>query len=357
MENLQPATPSSEKNMNFDVRESFEINSEQKTFEFKISFNEKIIFFEVEEKNAFPKEDFNIFLSLEELGKINRYFFQFETTKEVFNSLKSLISKKYLTIIKEERKMKIKIINPTNDKEFFINVPLKEKDLQSEMRSIIPYVQSLNEKIKNLENKVDKLENKLNEIYIYKNDLVEIIKQKEEKLLFEKYEIHKSNIIKKEEVKLLLSWLDKKNPSKIKLLLDSRIDGDTTETFYKKCTGKFPTVVLVQTTKGCRFGGYSSVPWKNLNGGKLEDKNSFIFSLDKQKKYNIKNSQKAIQTDFNYFAFGENYSDIFINDKCTANTSNYSQSIGTYDTTEEHELNGGEHNFTVLSYEVYQIEY
>ena len=349
MENLQPATPSNEKNMNFDVTESFEINSEQKTFEFKISSNEKIIFFEVEEKNVFPKEDFNIYLSLEELGKINRYFFQFETTKEVFNSLKSLISKKYLTIIKEERKMKIKIINPTNDKEFFINVPLKEKDLQSEMRSIIPYVQSLNEKIKNLENK-------LNEIYIYKNDLKEIInKHNKKKKLLEQYEISKSNILKKEEITLLLSWLNKKNPSKIKLLLDSRIDGDTTETFYKKCTDKFPTVVLVQTTKGHRFGGYSSIPWKNQNSSFSEDKNNFIFSLDKQKKYNIKNTKNAIQTYSSYFAFGGG-SDFYVNDKCTSCNSNYNNNIGTYDTTENYELNG-ERNYTVLSYEVYQIEY
>ena len=50
--------------------------------------------------------------------------------------------------------MKIKIINPANSQEFFINVPLKEKDLNSEINSIIPYVISLKEKVEFLEKKL-----------------------------------------------------------------------------------------------------------------------------------------------------------------------------------------------------------
>ena len=64
------------------------------------------------------------------------------------------------------------------------------------------------------------------------------------------------------------------------------MEGDLTQTFYNKCSGKYPTIVFVKTTKGRRFGGYSSIPWKNANNGYIEDNNSFIFSLDKKK--NIK---------------------------------------------------------------------
>ena len=45
--------------------------------------------------------------------------------------------------------MKIKIINPINNREFFINILSKEKDIRSEIDSIITYVTSLNEKVKN----------------------------------------------------------------------------------------------------------------------------------------------------------------------------------------------------------------
>ena len=348
----QLCSPGKEVNINFDITETFEINSEEKNYILKISLNEKLMFFQIEEKNIFPNGDYKIYLSLEELGKINRYFLQFDTLKEVLESIKKLISKKNLSILKEEKKMKIKIINPANDKEIFINILLKEKDLKSEIDSLIPYVASLNERIQILENK-------LNEIYIYKNDLEELRKERErerkEKELIKQYEIAKSVILNRNEMEIFLSWLENK-PKKIKLLLDSRIDGDLTETFYNKCSGKFPTVVFVKTNKGHRFGGYSSIPWKNLNGGFDEDGKNFIFSLNKQKKYNIKNPKSAIQTHASYFAFGGG-SDFYIYNQCTTKANNYNNNSGTYNTNETYELNGGERYFTVSSYEVYQIEY
>ena len=347
---------SSSKEIKFDIKESFVINSGQKNYELKISLNENIIFFEVVEKDTFPKGEYNIYLNLEELGKINRYFLQFDSLKEVFDSLKTLIKKKNISIIKNEKIMKIKIINPSNEKEFFINAPLKEKDLKSEMNSLIPYVASLNERVQFLEKKVNILEQKLNEIYIYKNDLEELKKEKiTEKENKRNNEVYKSEILNKNEMELFLDWLERK-PTKIKLLLDSKRDGDLTSTFYDKCSGKYPTVVLVKTTKGYRFGGYSSIPWKNSSFNFFPDKNNFIFSLDKKKKYNILNPEKAIQTCPSFFAFGGG-SDFFVCNNCTSNSNNYNNNCGTYNTKEKYELNGGENNFTVSSYEVYQLEY
>ena len=72
----------------YDKTETFEI---EKNCTLKISYNEKIIFFEIDEKDKFPKKDYNIFLNLEELGNINRYFYQFESLKEVYDTLKKII--------------------------------------------------------------------------------------------------------------------------------------------------------------------------------------------------------------------------------------------------------------------------
>ena len=71
-------------------------------------------------------------------------------------------------------------------------------------------------------------------------------------------------------------WIERK-PTKIKLLLDSKRDGDLTSTFYEKCSGKYPTVVFVKTTKGYRFGGYSSIPWKNSSFSFFPDKTILFF--------------------------------------------------------------------------------
>ena len=124
------------------------------------------------------------------------------------------------------------------------------------------------------------------EIYVYK-DYIEKKKKKDDKEEEEQKKIceplYKSSVINKEEIDLFVNWLDQK-PKKIKLLLDSKIDGDLTQTFYNKCGGKFPTVVFVKTTKGKRFGGYCSIGWENKNGGFMKDINNFIFSLNKKKK-------------------------------------------------------------------------
>ena len=179
------------KEIKFDASETFEINTDNKIYALKISYNEQLIYFEIKEKNAFVKDEYNLYINLNELGKISRFFNQFETVKEVFDSLKSLIDKKNLSIIQEEKKMKIKIINPINNREFYINVLSKEKDIRSEINSIITYVTSLNEKVQKLENKVNLLENKLNEIIKEKEE------KKKKKELYEKYQINKSSVINK----------------------------------------------------------------------------------------------------------------------------------------------------------------
>ena len=349
MEGIETQASSSRKQIKFDLSESFEITTDNKIYELKISYNEQLMFFEIKEKNAFLKDEFNLYINLKELGDINRFFIQFETLKEVFDSLKTLITKKNVSIIQEGKKMKMKIINPINNKEFFINVNSKEKDTKSEINSIIACVNSLTQKVQNLENK-------LNELYAYKDDIEEIIKEKKkkEKELYEKYQIYKSSVINKDEIDLFMNWFDKK-PTKIKLLLDSKIDGDSIDTFYNKCLYKFPTVVFVKTTKGRRFGGYCSIGWENANGKFKKDINNFIFSLDKKKKYKIKKPEYGIHTYSTYFAFGGG-SDFYIYNNCTSDNSSYNNNIGTYETTEKYELNG-EYNFTVSSYEVYQIEY
>ena len=82
------------KEIKFDTKESFEINTNDKNFLLKIAFNEKLMLFDIEQMDLFPKQEFNIYLNLEELGKINKYFLQFDNLKEVFESLKILIKKK-----------------------------------------------------------------------------------------------------------------------------------------------------------------------------------------------------------------------------------------------------------------------
>lgn len=65
------------------------------------------------------------------------------------------------------------------------------------------------------------------------------------------------------------------------------------------CDDKGPTIVLIQTEKGRKFGGYAHVSWsKNSPGIYKKDASSFLFSLDKRLIFPVKNPEKAINCDY-----------------------------------------------------------
>ena len=170
----------------------------------------------------------------------------------------------------------------------------------------------------------------------------------------ESYFLKKSNIIKSEEEKLISSWLDKK-PTQFTLLLDSKIDGDLTSTFENKCANKYPTIVFIKSTDGYRFGGFTSRKW-GINNNAYDDK-CFIFSLDLKEKYPIKESQYGtfIRPN-NWLSFG-NGSTLYIYNNCTSRNDNHS-GISYFNFPKgKSEINGNNPNFTVSSYEVYEIKF
>ena len=109
-----------------------------------------------------------------------------------------------MTIIEEDKLMKIKINNPTLNKEFFINIPFKEKDLKSEIDSLIPYVISLNDKINNLEKTIKEIKEKnQEEINLIKNEFNLF---KKNYFDYKRMNMLKnSNIVQSDEIDLILS--------------------------------------------------------------------------------------------------------------------------------------------------------
>ncbi len=358
-----------ENKINFSSTETFNIQINEQNFQLKISYNEKIMFFEIEEENDFQKKEFNLYQSLEELIKIDKYFRQFDNLNEVFNSIKILILNKNLTIIKEDKLMKMKINNTTLNKEFFINIPLKEKDLKSEIDSLIPYVISLNDKINNLEKTIKEIkvveEKNQEEINLIKKTIKEIKEKNQEEINLIKNEFNlfkknfeskpinmfrNSNIVQSNEIELILSWFEKK-PISFDLLLDSKIDGDSMNAFYNKCENKYPTMIFIKTTENLRFGGYTNEIWPK--SGSKRDENSFVFSLNNKKKYKIINPESAIGVYQNYwFSFG-NGNDLYLYNNCF--TSGGGTSKAFYDI--QTELNGGKDSFKVSIYEVYHVKF
>ena len=155
---------------------------------------------------------------------------------------------------------------------------------------------------------------------------------------------------------MISNWIKPNSNIKFTLLYQISKDGDNISTFYNKVNNKFPTLILIKSKLGFIFGGYTNNTWEETKIYK-KDFSAFLFSLNKKKKYYIKNNhiQNGNYGDKFYFAFGSGH-DICIFDKCTSNKNNYCNSR-SYNTTEKYELNGGQQYFYVDELEVYNVEY
>ena len=156
---------------------------------------------------------------------------------------------------------------------------------------------------------------------------------------------------------MISNWIKPNSKIKFTLLYQISRDGDNISTFYNKVNNKFPTLIIVKSKSGYKFGGYTTNTWESNNNYK-KDELAFLFSLNKTKKYNIKNDhiQNAIYGSSSYFAFGSGHT-LKIYDKCTSNNKSYCNSNCSYNTTEEYELNGGQNHFYVDELEVYNGEF
>ena len=65
-------------------------------------------------------------------------------------------------------------------------------------------------------------------------------------------------------------------------------NGTDSKDFHKYCDNKGSTLILVKTTKNKIFGGFTPLNWDNSSYTKIDESNqTFIFSLNLMKKYNM----------------------------------------------------------------------
>ena len=254
-------------NQNLPKKYELKCNLEefQKNRFFKMFINIEEIMKELENKilNSIFIEDSNCIIIEIKIGLIiiNEIILVIEeqeiTNEEKINEL--LIYKEEMTKI---------IINLKNENEKLIkNIQQLNKEHQNEIEKIKNELneenKKLNEEKNNLKIKYDSLEEKFNNIKKNKN------------------EFFNSDIINDEDKKTLNDWFNLNNDKTIKLLYKASRDGDNYQDFYRLCENKGPTITIALTTKNFKFGGYTSLSWKNPNNGNnsyYEDKNAFIFS-------------------------------------------------------------------------------
>ena len=336
MEKLSGVTKPSNVDLNLENSKKKELNIDKQN-KLKIIYNDKNILFNITQ-NAIPLKEYELLLSLEQLYNINRFFLNFDNIDEIVNCLINSLKEKKSNINFNDNKCNIHILNQITNKAFDLSLNLKENDINTRMGYLENIIIEQNNKINVLEEKMKQFEQMFDE---YK-------KNKEQENF-----IPNSDILNYEEKELLIKWLPNK-PRKLTLLMNSNIDGDTTKNFLNKCKDKCPTLSIIKTTNGYKFGGYTTQLWKE---GQIKDNEAFVFSLNKKKKYNIIKPETAVGFGIDsWWGFGIFDNAIVVLDKCTSSNDNW---VGnkTYNIQEEFELNGGNRNFTVKSFEVYFVDY
>lgn len=166
-----------------------------------------------------------------------------------------------------------------------------------------------------------------------------------------------SSILKTpEELEMLSKKINKynsANPS-VKLLYKASKDGDQSSVFHSKCDNKGPTLILIESIDGRRFGGYTTQSWAG-NKVEKEDESAFVFSLDKKMVYDVEEGCAAIGC---YPKFGPVFMGCQIkiyNNAFQKPGTTYEAGVN-YNTREDYELTGGKREFYIQEIEVYEIQ-
>ena len=129
--------------------------------------------------------------------------------------------------------------------------------------------------------------------------------------------------------------------------------GDRAATFHQQCDNVDISLILIETVKGVRFGGFTTKNWKG-NCEQKVDNDAFVFSVDKNKIYEVIKNEMAIGC---YPKFGPVFFgcqirvyDNFFN----KGGSTYLKGLN-YATEEDYELTNGKQAYGIKELEVYEV--
>ena len=112
---------------------------------------------------------------------------------------------------------------------------------------------------------------------------------------------HSSDILETiDELNLIRTWIGK---ATMRLIFKSSITGDSAIEFHKKVMKGTDLLFMVKTKNGSRFGGYTSKNFEPLCMSEFtvdtekDDRKSFLFSLDKQRRFKVKDIPNALYCD------------------------------------------------------------
>lgn len=328
--------------------------------------------------SSFP-ERYEAKRSLSKMQSLGRSFKFCENIDEILEVLKNAVDNNDIGIISSENQgemnLEIKAILPTGKIEE-IKLKLIKFDKDSDSGDLDKEVESLKNDVTTLEEKVDRLEEEnktlkdsieklsaqVNQIIREKHDKKKLKKEKE----LVRLDKQTSLITQIDEEKLIGKSLSEtamfKNipfeELKFEQIYSTTKDDWSDEGFHKKCDDANNTLVIIKTTEGTVFGGFTTKTWNKSNGEIRDDDNAFVFSFSTMKSYKIINGKNCIRTDFPgpRFLSHSAYMINFSHDLKSGNTTTSKESFYS-GMTKDYELNNGRCDFTVQQIDVLKISF
>ena len=209
-----------------------------------------------------------------------------------------------------------------------------------------------NEIIEDKENEVKEGDEQNNE---EENDIEQLFKTEDGLIIF-RNGILRGIIHSYSEIDEIISKIQDKllKGAKFNLIYRAFNDGDKARTFHEKCDNHQMTLVLIETSEGVRFGGFTRKTWDGKNIKKI-DNDAFVFSIETGKCFDVTKNEPAIGC---YPKFGPVFfgCQIRIYDEFFTKGGTTCLKGLNYNTKKDYELNNGIRSFIVKDIEVYEIE-
>jgi hypothetical protein len=340
---------------------SHEQDNEQLNFE--LILENKSIIFQITRQNSIPYSSYLSEFSLDDLQNKSNFFKVFDNILDAYIDLKQRLNDKHYKVIIKEDKIIISIKTNVYKSDFDLEILQKQQDISKTVEELCFIIKKQDDQIKQIlqirepekknSEEIEKLKGEIKLLQDHLNSLAET-EGKENKIYFKESTILEDDY----EKNILIKFIEendstKKGTIRTKLLFKATKDGDKSVEFHNKCDLMGPTITIVKSENGRRFGGYTSISWDKSKGNYATDGINFLFSLDTSKFY--KNTTGNYHTYHNE-SYGPTFGgghDLCVADGCMNNTSSYS-SKNDYGMTSKYELNGVQ-SFKVLDYEVFKI--
>ena len=341
---------------NYDINNEIIIKDEQisKLKEENLALNKQLLELK---NNSNESEEINALkLKLKDFEQMKKKMGEIEILKTQLTELNTLREKlaQFNTLkaqLSEMNKMKAKISEFNTQLKEFNELKLKAAELeklQKKNQELEKINMSLQEEIKTLkDNKILYSTLKTNSS---KKDIQGIYDEETQAQITVKGDI----IHSPSELELITRKINKSNKKLVmNLLYKASADSDKAAAFHAKCDEAQSSLVLVETDKGKRFGGFTTCSWAGDCVDKKDEK-AFIFSLDKMMTYDNIHEEEAIGC---YPKYGPIFlgCQIRIYDNAFSNGGTTFEKGLNFETEEDYELTGGERFFKVKDIEVYEV--